>query len=333
MKERTSFLILLVVLSATMIWLFRPFLTPIFVALTFVITLWPLYRPLKKGLWQKGWLASLLVTVLLTLVLIFPVAFLVGLVTEQAIQMARDLPPLLKNGLPMIRSLGDRFGVVIPLDAILPDLLQKGAMLASQFSPTIFTHTTHLVFQFILTLFLTFFLFIEGPALYQELLHLSPIKRSYEEHLAYEIQNTLSACLYGYVLTALAQGILAGLCFMIAGIPLAAILGLLTVVASFIPIIGAAGVWVPVAISLFISGQWGWGLFVSLYGGLIISGIDNVLKPLIIQGKTRIHPLLVFLAIFGGLKAFGPVGILVGPILTSIFLASLKIYKADFLNA
>ena len=318
MKERTSFLILLVVLSATMIWLFRPFLTPIFVALTFVITLWPLYRPLKKGLWQKGWLASLLVTVLLTLVLIFPVAFLVGLVTEQAIQMARDLPPL---------------GVVIPLDAILPDLLQKGAMLASQFSPTIFTHTTHLVFQFILTLFLTFFLFIEGPALYQELLHLSPIKRSYEEHLAYEIQNTLSACLYGYVLTALAQGILAGLCFMIAGIPLAAILGLLTVVASFIPIIGAAGVWVPVAISLFISGQWGWGLFVSLYGGLIISGIDNVLKPLIIQGKTRIHPLLVFLAIFGGLKAFGPVGILVGPILTSIFLASLKIYKADFLNA
>ena len=83
---------------------------------------------------------------------------------------------------------------------------------------------------------------------------------------------------------------------------------------------------------MFVQGETGWGIFVAIYGAVVISGIDNIVKPLIIQERTKIHPLLIFFALFGGIKLFGPVGILFGPVITALFLACIRIYREDFLT-
>ncbi|MBI1910008.1 MAG: AI-2E family transporter [Deltaproteobacteria bacterium] len=332
MSERISFLTLLAFLCLAVLWLFRPFLSVILLAATFVISLWPLYASLNRLFRGHRWIASFVVTLFLALVLIFPVAFVISLVIEQAVALAHFLPETMQAWLPLVKEYSHRFNLPISWEAILPQLVQQGAQFVSQFSPKLLMQTTQFLLNFALTLLLVFFLFIEGPALYENLLHLSPLKESYETHLSREIRNTLNACLYGYILTAISQGILAGIGFTIAKIPIAALLGVATIVTSFIPIIGAAGIWIPVTVYLLLTQQWGMGIFLGLYGALLISGIDNLIKPLIIQGKTRIHPFLIFLAIFGGLQALGPVGLLVGPIIVAIFLACVKIYKKDFLE-
>lgn len=148
--------------------------------------------------------------------------------------------------------------------------------------------------------------------------------------LAYQFTNTVQASVQGYLLTSLAQGVLAAIAFALTGIHSYVVLGVLTFFMSMVPVIGAAGVWLPVCVWLFLQGETGWGIFNLLYGTLIISGIDNILKPLIIQGRTHIHPLLIFFSIFGGIKLFGPLGLLFGPVVTAMLIATINIYRSEF---
>lgn len=332
MSKRSAFLIFLVLLCAAVLWLFGPFLSTIVLSLTFVIGLWPIYRGFSKLFFGNRWIASLVTTLILALLILFPAIFLVRMAAEQAVSLIHYIPESKDSWLPVIQDWSARLKIDLSWDLLLPELIQKGSRLVSQFSPFIFIETTQFVFYFILVLFITFFLFVEGLALYRQLLQLSPLETTYGEHLAQEIHNTLKACLYGYLFTAIAQGILAGIGFTIAGLSLAVILGVATLFMSFVPIIGATGVWLPVTIYFFATGEWKMGLFMAIYGTFVISGIDNFLKPILIQGRTKIHPVLIFLSILGGLKAFGPIGFLIGPLLVAIFFASIRIYKRDFLG-
>lgn len=332
MSKRSAFLILLALLSTAALWLIKPFLSTVVLSLTLVIGLWPIYQFFKKLLFGNRWIASLLTTLLLAVLILFPAIFLVRVAADQAMSLIHYIPESKDVWLPVIEEWSEKLKIDMSWEAVVPELIQKGTQLVSQFSPRIFVQTTQFVFYFIMALLVTFFLFVDGPSLEQELIVLSPLEKGYSEHLAYEIHNTLKACLYGYIFTAIAQSCLAGIGFSIAGLPIAVILGVATFFVSFVPIIGATGVWLPVTIYLFTSGHWKMGIFMALYGTFVISGIDNFLKPILIQGRTKIHPVLIFLSILGGLKAFGPIGFLIGPLLVAIFLASIRIYKRDFLG-
>ncbi|MDO8461502.1 MAG: AI-2E family transporter [Deltaproteobacteria bacterium] len=332
MSERISFVTLLMLLCVAVLWLFRPFFPVILISLTIVISLWPFFQWVTRLFRGYRWLASLLVTLLLAILLIFPITFLVSRVADQAVTLVRILPDTLKQWLPIIKEWSGHFKIAMPWEAILPELIQKGTQVISQFSPKILMQTTQFVLSFALTLFITFFLFLEGPSLYKNLLILSPLKEAYENDLSKEIRNTLNACLYGQILTALAQSLLAGIGFTIVQLPVAAVLATITLFTSFIPFVGAAAIWIPVAVYLLVTHQWWPGIFMAIYGTLVISGVDNLIKPLIIRGRTGIHPLWIFLAILGGLQALGPIGLLVGPIIIAIFVACVRIYKRDFLK-
>ena len=122
---------------------------------------------------------------------------------------------------------------------------------------------------------------------------------------------------YGILGTALAQGVVAGIGFLIAGVPGAALLGLLTFFLSVVPV-GPPMIWIPAAIWLFVQGSTGWAIFLGLWGVFVVSMVDNVLKPMIISHGSHLPFMLVLLGVLGGVAAFGFVGIFLGPTLLAV---------------
>jgi predicted PurR-regulated permease PerM len=131
---------------------------------------------------------------------------------------------------------------------------------------------------------------------------------------------TVRAVVFGIVLTALAQGVLAGLGYWVAGIPAAALWGVITALISLIPFLGPV-VWIGLSLGLLAQGETGAALGLFLWGALVVSWVDNLIRPLVISGPTRIPFLLVFLGVLGGLNAFGLIGLFLGPVLLAVSVA------------
>jgi Ca2+-transporting ATPase len=133
--------------------------------------------------------------------------------------------------------------------------------------------------------------------------------------------------------TAFVQGILAGAGFTVVGLPVPILLGLLTAINSFIPFLGATSVWLPASIWLILQEEYLKGIGLGLYGFMVISMIDNVIKPLIIGESTKIPVFILFFTILGGLQVYGVLGIFLGPIIISLGMAFLAIYREIYLSA
>jgi predicted PurR-regulated permease PerM len=134
------------------------------------------------------------------------------------------------------------------------------------------------------------------------------------QRLANVAGATVVSVVYGILGTALAQGLLAGIGFYIAGIPLAALLGLATFFLSIVPV-GPPLVWIPAALWLYVQGSPGWAIFVLVWGLVVVSGVDNILKPMLISRGTQLPFVMVFLGVLGGALAFGLIGVFLGPTL------------------
>lgn len=143
------------------------------------------------------------------------------------------------------------------------------------------------------------------------------------------IGDTLIANLYGVVGVALAQGILAGAGLAIAGIPSPFTWGVISAFCSMLPVIGPTLVWVPASIWLLATGAYGSGIFLIIWGVVVIGMADNILRPILVSGKSDQHPLLVFLSILGGTSAFGIMGLFLGPLLISVTIAVFKVFRRE----
>lgn len=145
--------------------------------------------------------------------------------------------------------------------------------------------------------------------------------------------KTVTAVVRSMFVTALVQGTLAGAGFAVAGLPVPILLALVTAINSFIPFLGAASVWFPASIWLILQEEYLKGIGLGLYGFLVISMIDNFIKPLLIGESTKIPVFLLFFTILGGLQVYGVLGIFLGPIILSLGMAFLTIYREIYLSA
>jgi predicted PurR-regulated permease PerM len=168
-----------------------------------------------------------------------------------------------------------------------------------------------------------YFFLLDGPAMIGTLMRLSPLDDAYERQLLGEFDRTSRAVVLASVLSALAQGFLAAIAFYLLGFGSVVFLFLLTSLMALVPFLGAAAVWVPCAIWLFaVDERWGAAIGLTVYGVLVVSSIDNVIKVFVLHGRSQIHPLLALLSVLGGVAVFGPIGILVGPMVV-VFLQTL----------
>jgi predicted PurR-regulated permease PerM len=176
-----------------------------------------------------------------------------------------------------------------------------------------------------------YYFLADGPAMVEAVMALTPLDRRYEHELLNRFGQVSRAVVVATLLTALTQGALAGIGYHFALPPGAPVflLTALTTVTALIPIFGAFAIWISVVIWVYLQGQFVTAVVLAIYCTCVVSTIDNIMKPLILHGQSKLHPLLALLSILGGLHAFGPVGLLVGPMLVSFLQALLNMLRKE----
>jgi predicted PurR-regulated permease PerM len=142
-------------------------------------------------------------------------------------------------------------------------------------------------------------------------------------------RDIISSSIYGGVLVALVQGALGGVAFWLLGLPAPILWGFVMFLFSILPVVGSPLIWIPAVVYLFISGAYIKALLLLVWGALIIGSVDNILKPIIISGKTAMHPLLLLFSILGAIKVFGFIGVIAGPLILSLALSIIEIYREN----
>lgn len=175
--------------------------------------------------------------------------------------------------------------------------------------------------QGVITLFILFFVFRDGAATALRAAALLPVEREHMDRLFTRIRDSVFANLYGILAVALVQGLLTGAAFAILGIPSPILFGIVAAVFSLVPLVGPSLVWLPASIFLFTTGHWMRGLFLLAWGVIIVGMADNVIRPLVIMGRVKLHPLILLFALVGGVQQFGFIGLFIGPVVMSLILA------------
>ncbi|HUE71897.1 MAG TPA: AI-2E family transporter, partial [Pirellulaceae bacterium] len=227
---------------------------------------------------------------------------------------------------------------VNPTDEQLENLLQSttstaGSPLLALGGDTL-AIVAKLLFGIIITVAALFFFFAEGATMLDAVIRLSPLEERYVRELVAEFERVCRAVVTATLLSAVVQGILAGIGFYFAGLTNSvALLTLLTTVLAMVPFTGAATVWVPVCFYIyFVQDRLVAAGLLAIYGTFIISLADNVIKPIVLHGQSNLHPLLALLSILGGIQALGPIGILIGPMVVVFLQTLLKILQRELLS-
>jgi predicted PurR-regulated permease PerM len=173
-----------------------------------------------------------------------------------------------------------------------------------------------------------FFLLRDRRLALQSLRELLPLSNREADVLLRRIRDTIHATVFGTVVVAIVQGTLGGLMFWLLGLPGALLWGVIMALLALIPVLGAFVVWVPAAIFLAVEGSWGKALLLTGWGTLVVGTIDNLLYPLLVGNKLRLHTLPVFFAIVGGLAVFGAAGVILGPVVLAVTLGLIDIWKS-----
>ncbi|WP_095992119.1 AI-2E family transporter [Cystobacter fuscus] len=191
---------------------------------------------------------------------------------------------------------------------------------------------TELIVDLFLMIVAMYYFFLDGRRLWAEGTQLVPMDKRYIQAFAKEFTDVAHAIIYGNTITSLVQGLLGVVGLMLVKVPHAGVWGAAMAVVAMVPVGGTALVWGPIGLVLLMMGKVNEGIFLLAWGAFVVSSIDNVIRPRLCGSRMTLHPLLVFLSIFGGLAVFGMMGLLVGPLIASLFMAMVRIYRRDFLG-
>lgn len=211
-------------------------------------------------------------------------------------------------------------------------LLQNASKVAVGKAADLLKNAAGFLIQILFIAFALFFFFRDGSRYSVRLVELLPLEREHQEKIVLTFATTVTAVVRGMSVTAVVQGILAGLGFAVAGAPVPVLLGVLTAVTSLIPFIGAAGVWLPVCLWLASQGSTGAAMGLFLWGVGAISLSDNFIKPVLIGGRAQLPIFFLFFTILGGIKLYGFLGVFLGPVILSVALAFVAIYRDVYLG-
>lgn len=334
------FFAVLAIISVATFMLYQPFLTAILVAGVLAALFQKPYVYLLKRTKGRESLSALITVLLIFFMIIIPVLAVAGLITNEvnnAYQKFSDGDSAYKESiLNIARSLDD-----LPLFQsvdLTGKLEQKdiGGLIqnASQWLITIAQKTYQGIANFVLWVFVMFFslyyFLIEGGRMLKRIMFLSPLKEDQEKLLIKRFISISKATLKGTVILGIIQGTLGGILFSILGVPSAVVWGVVMVVLSVIPLLGAGIVWFPAGVIMIVTGHVTEGIVILAFGAGVISTVDNILRPKLVGRDTQMHPLFVFFSTLGGIAVFGFTGFIIGPIIMALFLALWEIYAVEF---
>ncbi|PKO47191.1 MAG: AI-2E family transporter [Betaproteobacteria bacterium HGW-Betaproteobacteria-22] len=306
-----------------------PFMAAVLFSAVICVFTWPLYHRIWLKLGRRDVLAAVIMTLLLLFSLILPMAYLAASFAGSAtllfdeVQMALrslqpDAPAWIRN-FPIIGGqLADTWKLVAINQGELARLLGQYAEPIRNFLLGAVQVVAGGFLQLLLVVFVAFFLYRDGRWLAQSVVAMAHrVGGSFGEEMLRLSCNTAKGVMLGIFGTAIAQATVALMGFLIAGVPMPLLLALATFFLSVVPV-GPPLIWGGAAFWLFNHGQHGWAVFIAVYGLLVISSVDNIIKPLLISHSSRLPLLLVVLGVLGGLLAFGFIGIFLGPTLLAV---------------
>jgi predicted PurR-regulated permease PerM len=344
MKREYFLVSLFFLITAISFYLFYELMIQFFVPITWAallsILFFPLYGQVLRWV-KRTWLASGLVCTIIVIIIVGPLTYLVIALVNEASAAVTAVNDLSKSGklsemisidLPWIETIREKLDQYfdtskINLDQLIKDAVNRISRIMVTQTSWVIANATKAVFYFFLMIFAMYYFFKEGKHILARIKRLMPLTPSQIDAAFGQLHDVIEATLYGGVAVALLQGLMGGILFAIVGIDSSVFWGAVMAFLAFIPIVGASLVYIPAGLILILGGAWGKGLAVLLVGGLLISQVDNWLRPYLISGRTSMHPLLLFFSIMGGIAMFGLLGIVMGPVVAAIFLTVLRIFE------
>lgn len=330
---------ILALISIVFLYMIKPFAYPIFWAAVIAIIFNPLYKKILKYLKFKSLSAGLTIAAIF-ITLIIPLALVGTLLAAESI----DLYNTIGNNKEQIASSFQDITSWIKNIPVATNIQIDNQFWAEKFSDIskapaslIFTNVKNLtqnsvvfIAMFVLMFYTLFFFLRDGDKMLKYLMHLCPIGDRYEKILYKKFTSTTSATLKGTVVVGIVQGMLGALLFLVTGVDGAFIWGLLMVLASILPPFGTALIWFPAGMFMLATGRVWEGLTILAFGFLVISVIDNFIRPILVGKDTQMHPVIVLFSTLGGLLMFGISGLVVGPVIASLFMTFWDMYDDYF---
>lgn len=334
----------------------QPFFAPLICAGLLACVFYPLYQAILKRLKGRENLASILTIIVILTGVIGPLSFLTGEVIDQGeeiIKKTRDWhqsgqwKEMLANehlitfiNQPHIDSLLDRFQVP-PLDGprtpetLMPVIVEgiskavnetagKTISIAGKIFGNLFIN----LMNFLIALFAMFYAFRDGPRMVEYGTEMLPLKSTHERAILSQIRNIAQAILVGSFLTAVSQALVAMIALKIVGIP-TLFWGLLIAIASLIPVVGTALIWIPLVAYLYLKGDVWQATFLFIWCAVAVGSVDNFLRPFFMKGKSGMSTIVLFFALLGGLQVYGAMGLIYGPLIFGICAVLLFIYRME----
>lgn len=326
--------------------IFLPFFGALAIAAVIDIVFYPLYSRLKRLLGGRRALAAGLTVLVVVLCVILPVLGMGFLFTKQALDLYQMLSAKAHDGgLEQILRFRS-WDVVeswlrehapwidtqaINLKEVFLNFLQKVSGYGVSLGTAAAANALSAVGTFAVVLFSLFFILLDGAAFAEWAWRLAPLNVEHRRILSRTFIEIIRSAVFGSGAVALVQGVLGGLAFWIAGLP-GVLWGSVMMFTSLVPVVGTALVWVPAGVILLAQGSTGSGIFLLVWGALVIGNADSVVRIFVVKGPVRMHPLLLFMSIMGGLKLSGLLGVIYGPLVLAMVQALLEIFRGEFLG-
>lgn len=324
MKEKYSryFLIFisLVIIYVSFL-LVRPYISALLSAIILTYIFYPIYRRINRIIKNKD-VSAFMMIVLMLLIVMLPIVLIANALLGEFITLYNSIMNLdLEATLgPILENLGKMNVYVMD---IMDDLMKFGMNAVSRF---IISIPARFLEVFII-MFTSFYLFKEGPNIFERMRVLAPLKEEERKLFFREFNNITKGIIYSIFACALAQGIAGGIGFWFFGVSSPILWGIMMTGLALIPMVGPSPVWGIASIYLIVSGNFFSGMGLFLYGTLVISTVDNVIRTAIVGKKAKVHPVVTLIGVLGGLSVFGFIGVILGPIMLSFLILLIKFYE------
>ena len=320
--------------------LLRPYSAPIVFAVVLAIIFYPLHDTLQ-GLLRSSSVSALLSTLITLIATVLPIAVLGMAMSRELTDLYRALTVksaaeggiaqlFLRYGETATEWIRQHFGLpAVDLHGFAVRHLEQASAAIVQFGAGAIANVFALIVDAAITFLLLFFLFRDGRSALRRIISALPMSEPRAAELLHRIGMTVNTSFYGGLAVAAAQGTLAGLAFYVLGLQSAVLWGFVTAVASLLPLVGSATVWVPMSLVLLLSGHWLKALLLFAWGAGVVGLVDNVVRPLIVRAGAQMHMVFIFFALLGGLRAFGVLGLFVGPVILSVTVAAIGMFRDE----
>lgn len=326
---------LVVYLCATIL---APFLSVIAWASVLAIAFYPVHERLVRRT-RRPSLSALLTTAVVVVTIAIPLLLVTALVVTEVVALQGYLQQRFTGGfnleaLAPVRNAADWIVRRLGMDpsSVMDSIAQHAsgiAQLAAGYALKFATNVTGAIVSFVFIIFTLFFLFRDGARMAARIPDYLPFDRARSEAVLARIRDVINASVYGVLVIAAIQGVLMGLAFSVLRIPSAALWGVVTVITSVIPLLGAGAVWGPGAVYLLVTGQWIKAILLVAWGASVVSSVDNFLRPKLVGGRVGLSELAIFFSVLGGIQAFGLLGLIVGPVIFAIAASLLEALSSD----